>query len=417
MSIVVKVENLGKKYHMGVVGYGTLREELSNFWSRIRPKNEIVTTEVDSTQQKKTGDFWALKDVSFELHQGDRIGIIGRNGAGKSTLLKILSRITAPTTGKVMLRGKVVSLLEVGTGFHPELTGRENVFLNGAILGMRRREIQRKFDEIHDFSGIKDFIDTPVKRYSSGMYVRLAFSVAAHLDADIMILDEVLSVGDSDFQRKCVEKIEGLNLEMGRTIMFVSHGINQVSRICNKGLYLANGTTVLQGPIEPVVREYLQLGVRVSREFVFERTGEEVAVLTRGIVKNVAGIHQDVFSIGDDCVVELEVSVSDLKTEYMVAIQLESSDGLAIGNIIDRDVGLRAITKVGTTVIRILLRDIRLYPDDYYISLWLGDRESRTIQHHQRVLKLEIKDGGRLTDRHLPKEAGRWFFTPEWAVE
>jgi len=203
------------------------------------------------------GEFWALKNVNFEVQKGDRIGIIGRNGAGKSTLLKLLSRVTSPTGGTIRVRGRVASLLEVGTGFHPELTGRENVFLNGAILGMKRREIQSKFDEILNFSGVERFIDTPVKRYSSGMYVRLAFSVAAHLESEIMIIDEVLAVGDSEFQKKCLGKMDAVSRGEGRTIIFVSHHLPSIRALCNKGIYLGGGQVLHQGEMSASVDQYL----------------------------------------------------------------------------------------------------------------------------------------------------------------
>jgi lipopolysaccharide transport system ATP-binding protein len=230
---VIKVENLGKKY--------VIRHQQE----RYTALRDVIANKVKSIGRKKldTGEkeeFWALKDVSFDIKQGDRVGIIGRNGAGKSTLLKLLSRITEPTTGSIALKGRVSSLLEVGTGFHPELTGRENIYLNGAILGMSKREIKAKFDEIVEFAEVEKFLDTSVKRYSSGMYVRLAFSVAAHMEPEILIVDEVLAVGDAQFQKKCLGKMEDVGKE-GRTVLFVSHNMNAVNRICNCGILLEKG--------------------------------------------------------------------------------------------------------------------------------------------------------------------------------
>ncbi len=222
---------------------------------------------VPSPQSPLLEDFWALKDVSFEVKQGDRIGIIGRNGAGKSTLLKILSRITEPTTGSVRIKGRVASLLEVGTGFHPELTGRENIFLNGAILGMGRAEIKKKFDEIVDFAEIEKFLDTPVKRYSSGMYVRLAFAVAAHLEPEILIVDEVLAVGDAQFQKKCLGKMEEVGRE-GRTVLFVSHNSSVLRQLCNKGLLLCNGIVAMSGTMEKVMNEYFATSLVTSSDLI-----------------------------------------------------------------------------------------------------------------------------------------------------
>lgn len=252
---VIRVENLGKKYiigHQAKEQYTALRDVIANqikyFGSLINPNSKI--------EHPNFEEFWALKDLYFEIEQGDRVGIIGRNGAGKSTLLKILSRITEPTQGRINIKGRVASLLEVGTGFHPELTGRENIYLNGAILGMSKAEIKRKFDEIVDFSEVEKFLDTPVKRYSSGMYVRLAFAVAAHLEPEILIVDEVLAVGDAAFQKKCLGKMEDVGKD-GRTVLFVSHNIGAVRALCNRGIVLSSGSIIKQGDAEDCISEYL----------------------------------------------------------------------------------------------------------------------------------------------------------------
>jgi lipopolysaccharide transport system ATP-binding protein len=261
-NTIIKVEELGKKYILGqrtdgMYQYKTLRDAMANSLSSLshgalsifKNKREADVAVVDN-------DFWALRGVSFELQRGDRLGIVGRNGAGKSTLLKILSRITEPTKGKASIKGRIASLLEVGTGFHPELTGRENIFLNGAILGMRRKEISRKFDEIVAFAEIEKFLDTPVKRYSSGMYVRLAFAVAAHMEPEILVVDEVLAVGDSQFQNKCLGKMENVSRSEGRTILFVSHNMGALRTLCNRGLLLDEGKRAGFGDIEEIVTQY-----------------------------------------------------------------------------------------------------------------------------------------------------------------
>jgi lipopolysaccharide transport system ATP-binding protein len=247
-ATVIKAENLGKKYiigHQGKGGYKTFREQVMqhahNFYSRTR---QLVTGKT-VIEGDEVEEFWALRDLNFEVQQGDRVGIIGRNGAGKSTLLKVLSRITEPTTGKISIKGRVASLLEVGTGFHPELTGRENIFLNGAIMGMSRAEIKRKFNEIVEFSGVEKFLDTPVKRYSSGMYVRLAFSVAAHLEPEILVIDEVLAVGDAEFQKKCLGKMQDVSESEGRTVLFVSHNMAAIQNLCNRAMVLSQGKVSL----------------------------------------------------------------------------------------------------------------------------------------------------------------------------
>jgi lipopolysaccharide transport system ATP-binding protein len=255
MSTVIKVENLSKEYQLGVIGHGTLYRDLQSYWARLRGKEDPNSKVHDKTRVH--GDrFWALQDISFEIEAGDRVGIIGRNGAGKSTLLKILSRVTTPSKGNVKIKGRIASLLEVGTGFHPELTGRENIYLNGAILGMSKSEVKSKFDEIVDFSGVEDFIDTPVKRYSSGMYVRLAFAVAAHLDPEILIVDEVLAVGDMAFQKKCLGKMEDVSKNQGRTVLFVSHNIPAIVSLCNISILLSNGSLEDQGMTLPIVQKY-----------------------------------------------------------------------------------------------------------------------------------------------------------------
>ena len=258
MSAIIKVENLSKEYRLGVIGHGTLYRDLQTWWAKVRGREDPNSKLME--KKRLQGDrFWALKDISFEIQPGDRVGIIGRNGAGKSTLLKILSRVTTPTSGNVKIRGRVASLLEVGTGFHPELTGRENIFLNGAILGMTKAEVKKKFDEIVDFAGVEDFIDTPVKRYSSGMYVRLAFAVAAHLDPEILIVDEVLAVGDAEFQKKCLGKMQDVSKNQGRTVIFVSHNMGAIRSLCNKGILLNDGAIRSNGDVEECLTSYLNV--------------------------------------------------------------------------------------------------------------------------------------------------------------
>jgi lipopolysaccharide transport system ATP-binding protein len=245
-DIVIKAENLSKYYKLGVINNGTLFRDIQTWIDLKRGKQDRHSKIGSHKYEGNAEGFWALKDLNFEIHQGDRVGIIGKNGAGKSTLLKILSRITAPTEGKVKIKGRVASLLEVGTGFHGELTGRENIYLNGAILGMKKKEVDRKIDEIIAFSEIEQHIDTPVKRYSSGMYVRLAFAVAAHLDSEILIADEVLAVGDASFQKKALGKMNELSTGQGRTVLFVSHNMMQVKNLCTKGIVLEKGQIVRQ---------------------------------------------------------------------------------------------------------------------------------------------------------------------------
>lgn len=256
---VIQIENLWKEYRLGVIGHGTLTHDLQSWWSRVRGKedpNSKLTPHLKGQERQINGDhFWALQDINLNVKHGEILGIIGKNGAGKSTLLKIISRVTAPSKGNIKVKGRIASLLEVGTGFHPELTGQENVFLNGAILGMSKQEIKSKFEEIVEFSGIEPFIDTPVKRYSSGMYVRLAFAVAAHLEPEILIIDEVLAVGDADFQKKCLGKMKDVSSH-GRTVLFVSHNMPMISALCEKALLLSSGQVEMVGRTTDVVLKY-----------------------------------------------------------------------------------------------------------------------------------------------------------------
>jgi len=267
MSTVISVENVSKAYRLGTIGGATLKEDVGRWWAKVRSKPDPLSKIGQEHHARRMGEqFWALQNVSFEVKEGEVLGIIGRNGAGKSSLLKILSQVTAPTSGEIKVKGRIASLLEVGTGFHPELTGRENIFLNGAILGMTKAEIRKKFDEIVAFSDIEEFIDTPVKRYSSGMYVRLAFAVAAHLEPEILIIDEVLAVGDAAFQKKCISKM-GEAARGGRTVIFVSHNMVAVQTLCNRCILLEDGALRIAGAPEKLTEYYLGLGAEAPGSF------------------------------------------------------------------------------------------------------------------------------------------------------
>lgn len=293
MNPIIEVKNIGKKYNITHQRgkYIALRDVVMNIikspFSFLRSKAKKIA----GLETKE--DFWALKDVNFSVNKGEVVGIIGGNGAGKSTLLKILSQITPPTTGEIRIRGRVGSLLEVGTGFHPELTGRENIFLNGAILGMKQKEIAAKFDEIVAFSGVEKFLDTPVKHYSSGMYVRLAFSVAAHMEPDILIIDEVLAVGDAEFQKKCLGKMEEITTGEGRTILFVSHNLNAIQQLCSKTIILQNGKIVFEGKTEDAIAFYTQIQnnePNISLEKIVNRRGNGSLKLTGFHVEDAKGL-------------------------------------------------------------------------------------------------------------------------------
>lgn len=282
MGKAIKVENLSKAYQIGEFSTGTLSRDIERWWALARGKEDPFLKIGETNVRSEKGEsnvVWSLKDLNFEVEQGEAIGIIGKNGAGKSTLLKVLSQVTTPTTGTIKMKGRVASLLEVGTGFHPELTGRENIYLNGAILGMQKAEVKKKFDEIVDFSGVDRYIDTPVKRYSSGMYVRLAFAVAAHLDSEILIVDEVLAVGDAEFQKKCIGKMDDISRGEGRTILFVSHVLSMIKSLCKNTIILEDGSIRKIGPSEEMIQKYLSSKKQSSKIWEDGSAGDENAEL------------------------------------------------------------------------------------------------------------------------------------------
>jgi len=260
-NTVIEFNNVGKQYILGTIGTGTLSQDLNRWWANIRGKEDPYLKIGETNDRTQKGDsrfVWALRDINFKVEQGDVVGIVGKNGAGKSTLLKILSRVTSPTTGDIKIKGRIASLLEVGTGFHPEMTGRENIFMNGSIMGMTKAEIKSKFDEIVDFAGVAKYVDTPVKRYSSGMMVRLGFAIAAHLEPEILVVDEVLAVGDAEFQKKAIGKMQDVSKEEGRTVLFVSHNMAAVRSLCTRGIMLKNGTIDYVGSIPDTLNHYLK---------------------------------------------------------------------------------------------------------------------------------------------------------------
>jgi lipopolysaccharide transport system ATP-binding protein len=312
-ATAIRVQNLSKAYQLGQIGTGTISRDFDRFWkTKIRRKEDpyLKIGQINDRTRSNTTDLvWSLMDLNFEIKQGEAIGIIGRNGAGKSTLLKILSRVTGPTKGSISIKGRIASLLEVGTGFHPELTGRENIFLNGAILGMRKFEIASKFDEIVDFAGVEKYIDTPVKRYSSGMYVRLAFAVAAHLDSEILIVDEVLAVGDAEFQKKCLGKMGAISQGEGRTVLFVSHNMTAVKNLCSQGILLENGKLLTQSNIENVVNQYT-LATKTKSHFFYELKAENTGISAINISNNL-GKSINVFKHNEDIIFEIDFQVFD----------------------------------------------------------------------------------------------------------
>jgi lipopolysaccharide transport system ATP-binding protein len=334
MSAVIKVENLSKQYRLGQVGTGTISHDINRWWHKVRGKEDPYLKIGESNDRSVKGDsdyVWALKDINFEVQQGEVLGIIGRNGAGKSTLLKILSRTTAPTTGSVKIKGRVASLLEVGTGFHPELSGRDNIFLNGAILGMTRREIQSKFDEIVDFAGVERYIDTPVKRYSSGMYVRLAFAVAAHLEPEILIVDEVLAVGDAEFQKKCLGKMKDVSERQGRTVLFVSHNMAAVKQLCTKGYVMHHGMNLFSGTQYESVSFYQNVH-QTNSSFLHEGHLSEAPgnENIRILLFEVNPLHGDSLTISSGVSFEIEFYNQKAGINLDATFELKSSDEVVV---------------------------------------------------------------------------------------
>jgi len=344
-NTIIKVENLGKKYlisHQAPERYTALRDVLANKTKSIA-KKILSPNSKNQFKQSSQENFWALKDVSFEVKQGEVIGIIGRNGAGKTTLLKVLSRITEPTTGSFRIKGRVASLLEVGTGFHPELTGRENIFLNGAILGMTRQEIKKKFDKIVAFAEIEKFLDTPVKRYSSGMYVRLAFAVAAHLEPEILFIDEVLSVGDIAFQKKCLGKMDEV-AKSGRTVLFVSHNMGAIRQLCNRGVYLQEGLVNRIGEIEPIINSYvLNYSNEQKRAVTFDQIPRKPACILKVAVTCLHKSSEDLFDINDQIEVLIEYMLHEQMSGVNVALII-SREGIPVFTSFDIDVETHLFT-------------------------------------------------------------------------
>jgi lipopolysaccharide transport system ATP-binding protein len=392
MPPVIKVQNLSKAYQLGEIGTGTLSRDLERFWARLRGKEDPFWKigEVNNRATKSESNIvWSLKDLNFDIEQGDSVGIIGQNGAGKSTLLKILSRVTAPTTGLVKVKGRIASLLEVGTGFHPELSGRENIYLNGAILGMRKAEIKRKFDEIVDFSGVEKYIDTPVKRYSSGMYVRLAFAVAAHLESEIMIVDEVLAVGDAEFQKKCLGKMSDVSSKEGRTVLFVSHNMDAVMRLCTHAILLKNGCLTGFDNTNNIVDLYLRsdFGTTAFKEWnSFDAPTDNIVRLVNVQVHDENFMPSENFDITKTVGISITYEVLKPNNIFTHGINLYNSQGVNILNSHDvtseirknqRKTGIYTATmwipenflSEGIVVVGVAI----LHPDPFHIHLQVPD--------------------------------------------
>jgi lipopolysaccharide transport system ATP-binding protein len=369
---VIRVENLSKKYLLdhqqeGRSNYKSIKESLPNAISSLSKK--ILSPRSEKGFKPSQEEFWALKDVSFEIKQGDRVGIIGRNGAGKSTLLKVLSRITEPTSGRIGINGRIASLLEVGTGFHPELTGRENIFLNGAVLGMSRVEIQRKFDEIVDFAEVEKFLDTPVKRYSSGMYVRLAFAVAAHLEPEILIVDEVLAVGDAQFQKKCLNKMGEVASE-GRTVLFVSHNVSAIKTLCSKAVYLAKGQVKEVGKAEDIITNYMSELFQNSKNDLSNLRLQGYGKTIKFIDIQLLAENSQNMYFGEQIRYSLTLHAEEKHDGLSIGSSIFNAEGACVGTLITKE--NFSIDANQTITLNLTIPNFNLAPGSYYAGFSIG---------------------------------------------
>jgi lipopolysaccharide transport system ATP-binding protein len=407
---IIKVENLSKAYQIGQIGSGTLSKDLERFWQTKILGNEDPFLKIGETNDRsKRGTsniVWSLKDINFEINQGDAVGIIGKNGAGKSTLLKLLSRVTSPTTGEIRVKGRIASLLEVGTGFHPELSGRENIYLNGAILGMRKKEITRKLDEIIDFSGVERYIDTPVKRYSSGMYVRLAFAVAAHLESEILIVDEVLAVGDAEFQKKCLGKMGDISKGEGRTVLFVSHNMAAVQNLCNKGIVLENGQIAFQGASDTSIQEYLKNSANIkSLKDYQQRSGTGKVKIVNAIIYGENKFLEP--QLGQPFHIEFEIDNPDQidTSKFRFDLKIDDNLGQRLIWLSDSIFEKPVIQNFNKVIFKI--EKLTLNQGGYYIStdIYVDRRRADWLQN---AIYFEVMDGDYYnTGRNVPVEESK----------
>jgi len=415
---VIKVENISKQYRLGSVGTGSLAHDLNRTWHRMRGMEDpyLKIGEVNDRTIKGRSEYvWALKEINFEVKQGEVLGIIGRNGAGKSTLLKILSRTTTPTTGKIKIKGRVASLLEVGTGFHPELSGRDNIFLNGAILGMTKQEIKRKFDEIVDFAGVERYIDTPVKRYSSGMYVRLAFGVAAHLEPEILIVDEVLAVGDAEFQKKALGKMKDVSTKDGRTVLFVSHNMQSIGALTNRCLLMANGFIESNGPTSNIIQQYYKNNIQGNKEYFDHKTSGTKPTISSVVLNtthpnNVQEINK-AFSIRFTLHTPLPIK------EAAISYQVFNSKNEPVIHILNLNSDTSFCSQKGIYELESLIPQLKLYPDDYYLVIHFADNYSKEkFQTIEGICPFEVKVFDELRDYYWNKDNAVYVEENIWKI-
>ena len=391
MGVILKAENISKQYRLGLVGTGTIKHDLNRFWHQIRGKEDPyskVGAVNDRSTKAKEEYVWALRDINFEVEQGEVLGIIGKNGAGKSTLLKILSRVTGPTTGSIKTKGRIASLLEVGTGFHPELTGRENIYLNGAILGMTKAEIAAKEDEIINFSGCAMYIDTPVKRYSSGMRVRLGFAVAAFLEPDILVVDEVLAVGDVEFQKKAIGKMQDISKGEGRTVLFVSHNMASVKSLCTRAIVLENGTSIFEGTAEESVSYYLNSSYQLSTTPLMERhdrKGNGKLFINDIYVETFEGVKVAELTSGEAYNIKMEFMMTEkVNPKHLVLVtQFKNENDELLTTIATDEIGVsfRAIDMPKRGMFNIEIPKLQFREGKYTMTYMVSEKQSLKSPH------------------------------------
>lgn len=403
---IINVEGLGKEYvisHEGRESYTALRDVISK-----KAKGLIKRS---ASNQKSKESFWALNDVNFKINQGDAVGIIGRNGAGKSTLLKILSRITEPSKGRISIDGRIASLLEVGTGFHPELTGRENIYLNGAILGMTRQEIRRKFDEIVDFSGVEKFLDTPVKRYSSGMYVRLAFAVAAHLEPEILVVDEVLAVGDAEFQKKCLGKMNDVTRNEGRTVLFVSHNMGAVASLCNRSIVMNRGQVVFDGTVANGLDYYINTGNQLQLSEYQNASPKDTDILQVNI-RNITGASASSFNFSEDIIIEFKIRLQERYRNAILGFRVKDQTER---NIFSSEFKLDEIfVREGVYKIQTIIPGKILVPNKYTPIIALHVLNTEVISYLEDKVNFEIEETGTEFFQYTGSDFGCVFVDCQW---
>ncbi len=411
----IKFENISKQYRLGIVGTGTIRDDINRWWHTVRGKEDpyLKIGEVNDRSSKANSKYvWALKDINFDIKQGDVVGIIGKNGAGKSTLLKLLSRVTSPTTGCIKAKGRIASLLEVGTGFHPELTGRENIYMNGSIMGMTKAEITSKLDEIIDFAGIEKYIDTPTKRYSSGMTVRLGFAIAAHLEPEILVVDEVLAVGDAEFQKKAIGKMQDVSRGEGKTVLFVSHNMASIKALCDKGIILKDGQ--IYHPvdnIDTIVNTYLEMNSNdVDNEHWRDRNTDKLTAFFKdiriGTQRENSNITTNILT-GDRVQINLLIQSKEIIIHPKIFLSIYNKDGLLIAHT-NTEISLEneIILKEDLNTISCVFDSLPLQIGEYRISLSMNDVYGAKLDYLETAIKLNIEENniyksGKLQARHL----------------